>query len=315
MAGQHPAAWFVFGGLVAGLLFVDLFVIGRAHASHSMRGLVRWTITVVTVALLFGGYILIAGGVQKGLEYYAGYLIELSLSVDNLFVFLLIFRYFAVPPRSQTRVLMWGVVTAIVLRGVMILAGVVLLARFEWIIYLLGAVLVFTAIRMLRGDEVQIAPERNPLVRMVRRVLPVTKRYHDDAFLIRRSTGLLATPLVLVLLVVEWSDVTFAIDSIPAIFAVTRDPFIVFSSNIFAVLGLRAMFFVLADLMQRFVYLKPGVAVILGFVGVKMLLSAWVHPPVAVSLGVILATLTTAIVLSIRKGRRERGLVSTPPGP
>ncbi len=315
MTSHHPAIWAVFGALIAGLLVVDLFVIGRARASHGTRTLARWTVAVVAAALLFGGYVFLVGGPQKALEYYAGYLIELSLSVDNLFVFLLIFRYFAVPTASQTRVLMWGVVTAIVLRGFMVLAGVVLLARFEWIIYLLGAVLVFTAVRMLRDEDIQVAPERNPLVRLARRVLPITKRYHDDAFLIKRSTGLLATPLVLVLLVVEWSDVTFAIDSIPAIFSVTRDPFIVFSSNIFAVLGLRAMFFVLADLMKRFVYLKPGVAVILGFVGVKMLLSAWLHPPVALSLGVILTILVVAILLSVRKARRARGLVSNDTDP
>jgi len=315
LASHHPAVWGVFGALIASLLVVDLFVIGRAHASHGPRTLARWTVAVVVAALLFGGYVFLVGGSQKALEYYAGYLIELSLSVDNLFVFLLIFRYFAVPTASQTRVLMWGVVTAIVLRGLMVVAGVVLLARFEWIIYLLGAVLVFTAVRMLRDEDIQVAPERNPLVRLVRRVLPITKRYHGDAFLIKRSTGLLATPLVLVLLVVEWSDVTFAIDSIPAIFSVTRDPFIVFSSNIFAVLGLRAMFFVLADLMKRFVYLKPGVAVILGFVGVKMLLSAWVHPPVALSLGVILTVLIVAVLLSVRKARRARGLVSDDTGP
>jgi TerC family integral membrane protein len=315
LTSHHPAVWAVFGALIAGLLAVDLFVIGRARAAPSLRTLGRWTVAVVVAALLFGGYVFLVGGTQKALEYYAGYLIELSLSVDNLFVFLLIFRYFAVPPASQTRVLMWGVVTAIVLRGLMVVAGVVLLARFEWIIYLLGAVLVFTAVKMLRDDDIQIAPERNPLVRLARRVLPITKRYHDDAFLIKRSTGLLATPLVLVLLVVEWSDVTFAIDSIPAIFSVTRDPFIVFSSNIFAVLGLRAMFFVLADLMRRFVYLKPGVAIILGFVGVKMLLSAWIHPPVVLSLAVILTVLVVAVLLSVRRARREGGLVSNDTGP
>jgi tellurite resistance protein TerC len=309
VGGQHQAVWISFTILVAILLAADLFVIGRGERGMSMKTAARWSAVVVSAALLFGVHILITEGAGRAAEYYAGYLIELSLSVDNLFVFLLIFQYFDVPDRAQPRVLHWGIMSAIVMRGVMIVAGVLLLERFTWLIYILGAILVATAIKMLRQGEVRIEPERNPLVRLARRVLPVTRDYEGVRFFVRSRRGWQATPLLLVLLVVEWSDLVFAIDSIPAIFAVTRDPFILYSSNVFAIMGLRAMFFVLADAMNRFVYLKPGVAVILAFVGLKMILTAWFHIPIGVSLGVIAAVLVGAVGLSALKLRRERGLV------
>jgi tellurite resistance protein TerC len=309
VGGQHQAVWISFTILVAILLAADLFVIGRGERGMSMNTAARWSAVVVSAALLFGVHILIPEGAGRAAEYYAGYLIELSLSVDNLFVFLLIFQYFDVPDRAQPRVLHWGIMSAIVMRGVMIVAGVLLLERFTWLIYILGAILVATAIKMLRQGEVRIEPERNPLVRLARRVLPVTRDYEGVRFFVRSRRGWQATPLLLVLLVVEWSDLVFAIDSIPAIFAVTRDPFILYSSNVFAIMGLRAMFFVLADAMNRFVYLKPGVAVILAFVGLKMILTAWFHIPIGVPLGVIAAVLVGAVGLSALKLRRERGLV------
>lgn len=315
MGGQHQAVWLSFTALAAVLLAVDLFVIGRGSRGFSVRAAARWSAVVVSAALLFGLHILLTEGTTPAAEYYAGYLIELSLSVDNLFVFLLIFQYFAVPASAQPRVLKWGILTAIVLRGIMIVAGVALIERFTWIVYVLGVILLVTALKMLRREELRIEPEKNPLVRTARRLLPVTPAYEGSRFFVRSLQGWSATPLLLVLMMVEWTDVVFAIDSIPAIFAVTRDPFIVYTSNVFAIMGLRAMFFVLADAMSRFVYLKPGVGIILAFVGLKMIASAWIHPPVGVSLAVIAGVLGGSILLSLLKLRRDRGLAGTPTGP
>src|SRR5690242_12188489 len=270
-----------------------------------------WSLGLIAFALLFGGFLWWKEGGQHALEYYTGYLIELSLSVDNLFVFILIFNYFGVPSEAQPKVLKWGILGAIVMRFIMILLGALLLTRFEWITYLFGGILVLTGIRMLLQDDARIEPERNPIVKLARRVLPLTSAYDGANFTCRTSRGRrLFTPLVLVLLVVEWSDLVFAIDSIPAIFAVTRDPFLVYSSNVFAILGLRALFFVLAGMMDRFVYLKPGVAFILVFVGLKMLVSAWFHLPVLISLAVIVMTLAVSVILSLRHGAREPRLAS-----
>ena len=214
-------------------------------------------------------------------------------------IFLLIFQYFAVPGALQPRVLKWGIFGAMIMRGVMIGAGALLLSRFNWIVYLFGAILVLTGLRMFRTGEARIEPERNPLVRLARRFFPVTPSYDGQHFLVRsRPGGWMATPLLLVLLVVEWSDLVFAIDSIPAVFAVTRDPFVVYSSNLFAILGLRALFFVLADAMDRFHYLKPGVALILLFVGTKMVAGAWIHISTDLSLAIIIAILAGATGLS-----------------
>jgi tellurite resistance protein TerC len=234
-------------------------------------------------------------------------LIELSLSVDNLFVFLLIFQYFAVPAEAQRRVLSWGIFGAMVLRGAMILLGTLIISRYEWVIYLFGAILIITGIKMFRQDSIRIEPDRNPIVRLCRRLIPMSNSYHGEHFFtLTRAGRRLATPLLLVLLVVEQTDIVFAIDSIPAIFAITRDPFIVFSSNILAIVGLRAMYFVLADALDRFFYLKPGVAMILGFVGLKMVLSRWVHVSTLISLAVIVSVLGTAIVMSIAKTKKQR---------
>jgi tellurite resistance protein TerC len=248
-------------------------------------------------------------GAQAGLEYYTGYLIELSLSVDNLFVFILIFQYFSVPAEAQPKVLKWGILGAIVMRFLMIALGALLLERFHWIVYVFGGILVITGVRMFTQQEAHIEPERNPVVRLARRILPFTSAYDGTRFFCRNLAGKrFATPLLLVLIVVEWSDLVFAIDSIPAIFAITRDPFLVYSSNVFAILGLRALFFVLAGMMDKFVYLKPGVAIILVFVGVKMLASQWVKIPTALSLLIILMILAAAVALSLRRTAREARL-------
>jgi tellurite resistance protein TerC len=298
-----PLIWAGFTAMVAGLLIVDLGVLNRRSHVLGFREALGWSAGVVCLALLFGAFLWAREGGRAALEYYTGYVIELSLSVDNLFVFLLIFQYFAVPAELQPRILKWGILGALLMRGVMILLGALLLARFTWIIYVFGGVLILTGIRMFRGTGDRIEPDRNPLVRLARRVIPMVRAYDGQKFFTRTLRGWMATPLLLVLLMVEWSDLVFAIDSIPAIFAVTRDPFIVYSSNVFAVLGLRALYFVLAGMMDRFEYLKPGVAMILVFVGVKMLLNGVVHVPIAASLSVIVLTLGGAVAISLRKTR------------
>ena len=290
-------------------MILDLGVLNRRSHILSMREAATWSGCLVSLALLFGAFLWWREGSQTGIEYYTGYLVELSLSVDNLFVFILIFQYFAVPAEYQPRVLKWGILGAIIMRAIMITLGALLLDRFSWIIYVFGAILIITGIRMFRGGDEKVEPERNPLVRLARRVMPITNHYDREHFFTVHNGKRLATPLFLVLLVVEWSDLVFAIDSIPAIFAITRDPFIVYSSNVFAILGLRALFFVLSGAMNSFVYLKPGVALILVFVGIKMTIMAWYHIAALVSLTVILATLTASIVASIIKTRRDAAAV------
>lgn len=312
--GAHgPAVWLGFSGIVALLLILDLAVLNRRSHVLSFREAITWSAGIVTLALLFGVFLLWREGTQHALEYYTGYLIELSLSVDNLFVFILVFQYFGVPAVLQPRVLKWGIFGAIIMRGIMIGIGALMLERFSWIIFVFGGILIVTGYRMFSSSEHEVEPEKNPIVRIARRILPFSGRYEGQKFFTKSSEGrLMATPLLLVLLVVEWTDLVFAIDSIPAIFAVTRDPFLVYSSNIFAILGLRALFFVLAGMLDKFTYLKPAVAIILVFVGIKMLVSNWVHLPTTISLGVILLTLTGGIVLSLRAAKRHE---SEPPSP
>jgi tellurite resistance protein TerC len=311
LSEHGTAVWLGFTLLVVGLLVLDLGVLNRRSHVLSIKEATSWSLGLVAMALLFGLFLLWKEGPQHALEYFTGYLIELSLSVDNLFVFILIFAYFGVPAAAQPKVLKWGILGAIVMRFIMIALGALLLQRFEWIIYVFGGILLLTGIRMLVAKDQRVDLERNPVVRLARRFLPFADSYHGTSFFCRTRQGaLLATPLLLVVLVVEWSDLVFAIDSIPAIFAVTRDPFLVYSSNIFAILGLRALFFVLAGMMDRFAYLKPGVALILMFVGLKMTLSHWLHVPILLSLSVILVTLTVAVLLSLRRSAQEARLAA-----
>jgi TerC family integral membrane protein len=305
--GAHPPiVWLGFTGLVLTLLVLDLGVLNRRSHVLTLKEALSWSGGVVALALLFGLFILWREGAQQALEYYTGYLIELSLSVDNLFVFLLIFTYFCVRAEAQPKVLKWGILGAIVMRLVMIGLGAFLLSSFNWIVYVFGGLLVVTGIRMFTQKEERVDLERNPVVRLARRFIPLSSSYEETRFFTRSATGkVLATPLLLVLLVVEWSDLVFAIDSIPAIFAVTRDPFLVYSSNVFAILGLRALYFVLAGMLDRFIYLRPAISFILVFVGLKMLLSGWFHLPILLSLGVIVITLALAVVLSLRHAARD----------
>jgi tellurite resistance protein TerC len=305
--GHHGAAvWLGFTGLVAFLLILDLGILNRRSHVLSFKEAMSWSLGLIAFAHLFGLFIFWREGTGPALEYYTGYLIELSLSVDNLFVFILIFSYFSVPAEAQPKVLKWGILGAIVMRFIMIALGALLLQEFEWIIFVFGGILIITGIRMATQKDEVVDLEKNPVVRLARRVLPFSNYYDDTKFFTRRRDGvMLATPLFLVLLIVEWSDLVFAIDSIPAIFAITRDPFLVYSSNVFAILGLRALFFVLAGMMDKFAYLKPGVAIILVFVGLKMTLAQWIHIPTLASLAFIVLTLAGAVVLSLRRSARE----------
>ena len=305
MPEHAPEVWLAFAGLVVFLLVLDLGVLNRRPHALSHREAILWSAGIVLTALLFGLWLLVREGHQTALEYFTGYLIELSLSVDNLFVFLIIFQYFAVPAELQPRVLKWGIFGAVLMRGFMVAGGALLIQQLEWIIYIFGVILIITGIRVFKSGSHRVEPEKNPLVRVAKRLMPVTSTYSGQHFFVSTLKGLSATPLFLVLLVIEWSDLVFAIDSIPAVFAITRDPFIVYTSNLFAILGLRALFFVVAGAMERFAYLKPAVALILVFVGAKMVGGHWVHLPTGISLGVILAVLGAAIVASMLKRPKE----------
>lgn len=300
--------WFGFNAFVLVMLAADLGIFHRRAHEIRMREALVWSGVWIALALIFAAGLWRVEGRQAGLEFVAGWLIEKSLSVDNLFVFVLIFSLWRVPREYQHRVLFWGVVGALAMRAAMIFAGVALLTRFEWIVYPFGAFLLLLAFRMLFARDTAVL-RTTTLERLVGRVVPVTPGYHGPRFFVRLPRhGRLrfyATPLFIVLLAVELSDLIFALDSIPAIFAVTRDPFIVYTSNIFAILGLRSLYFVIAGLVYRFVYLKPGVAIVLVFVGLKMLLSHVYHVSVEVSLGVIVTVLAGAILASVLVVRKQ----------
>lgn len=292
--------WFAFVGLILGLLSLDLFVFHRKAHAVSIREATVWSVIWIALGLAFGVGVWSWLGAERGGEYFAGYLIEKALSVDNIFVFAMVFAYFAVPSQYQHRVLFWGVVGAIVFRAIFIVGGAELLKQFHWLIYVFGAILLVTGLKMAFGGETDVHPERNPLLRLFRRFFPMTSEYHGQRFFIRRAGALVATPLFAVLLVVETTDILFAIDSIPAIFAVTREPFIVFASNAFAILGLRSLYFVLADMMHRFTYLKVGLGGILVFAGVKMFLSESPYKvDIWLSLAIIAVILVSSIVASL----------------
>jgi tellurite resistance protein TerC len=295
--------WVGFNVFVLGMLALDLGVFHRKAHEVSLKEAGGWSAFWVTLALAFNYGIYRFMGAEAGLEFLTGYLIEKALSVDNIFVFELIFSYFRVPSRYQHRVLFWGVIGALVMRGAMIGAGAVLVERFHWVLYLFGAFLVFTAIRMATQTEQAIEPESSPIVRLVRRLMPVTPAYEGQRFFVRQAgeagSRLAATPLFVVLVLVETTDLIFAVDSIPAIFAVTTDPFIVYTSNVFAILGLRALYFLVADVIHKFHYLKLGLSAVLGFVGVKMLLADVYKVPILASLAVIGALLAISVLASL----------------
>jgi tellurite resistance protein TerC len=306
--------WIGFNVFVLGMLALDLGVFHRKSHTVSVKEATIWTAVWVSLALVFNTGIyfywntLIPGSTysnsEAALAFFTGYLIEKSLSVDNVFVIALIFGYFAVPAAYQHRVLFWGILGALVMRATMILAGAALLKEYHWIIYIFGAFLIFTGIKMATHKDEELHPENNPVIKLVRKLIPVTKDYEGDHFFVRHAGKIMATPLFLVLIMVETTDLVFAVDSIPAIFAVTQDPFIVYTSNVFAILGLRSLYFVLAGVIDKFYYLKMGLAVILTFVGVKMTLVDIYKIPTPASLGVIATVLAVAVIASLLRARK-----------
>ena len=297
--------WVGFTVFVLLLLTIDLGVFHRKAHAVGLREAAGWYVVWVSLAILFNVGIFLWLGADKGTEFLAGYIIEVSLSVDNVFVFLIIFSYFAVPAQYQHRVLFFGILGAIVMRGLFIATGVTLLNMFQWLIYAFGAFLIFTGIKLALRKEEEVHPERNPVLRLARRILPVTPGYEGQRFFIRRHGRLMATPLFMVVLVVEASDLVFAMDSVPAILAITRDPFIVWTSNIFAILGLRALFFLVAGILRHFRYLKVGLALVLCFVGVKMVISDFYHVSTPLSLGAVAGILAVTMLASYLATRRE----------
>jgi len=298
--------WLAFNTLVVIMLVIDLGLHRKSH-EVSFREALYWSGVWIALALLFNAGIYHFLGETRALEFFTGYIIEKSLSVDNLFVFIMIFTYFNVSRLHQPKILKWGIIGALVMRAIFIFAGIELLAAFHWMIYIFGGILIITGVKMAFGGEGKVEPEKNLLVRMVRKCLPVTKRVHGDRFFISKRGIRAATPLFLALVMVESSDVIFALDSIPAVFAVTRDPFIIYTSNVFAIMGLRALYFLLSNVLSMFVYLKLGISVILAFVGVKMMLAdTGLEIPIHFSLGVIFGVLTISIIASIIIGKRRR---------
>ncbi len=301
--------WIAFTIFVLAMLALDLGVFHRTTHAVSIKEAAIWSVVWISLSLLFNVIIYYWLGSQLALEYLTGYVIEKSLSVDNIFVFVLIFAYFKVPAAYQHRVLFWGVLGALVMRAILILVGGALLERYHWIIYIFGAFLVFTGIKMALQKELEIHPDDNPLVKLMRRIFPVTPDYQGQSFFVRNGGKLFATPLFIVLVLVESTDLIFAVDSIPAIFAVTQDTFIVYTSNVFAILGLRSLYFVVSGVIDKFYYLKLGLSVVLTFVGVKMLLvAAGIKIPVYISLLVILGVLVVAVIASLLRAKRLAAL-------
>jgi tellurite resistance protein TerC len=296
----------LFNLFVLGMLALDLGVFHRRAHTVSFREATTWSVVWIVLSLGFNVGLYFWRGPQPALEFLTGYILEKSLSMDNVFVFAVIFRYMAVPAEDQHKVLFWGVLGALVMRAAFIAAGVALISRFGWVLYVFGVFLVITGVKLLQQTHEEIHPERNPVLRLARKIVPVTERYEGASFFVRRQGRVLATPLFFVLLMVETTDLLFAVDSIPAIFAVTRDPFLVYTSNVCAILGLRALYFVLAGAIMKFRYLRPGLSVVLMFVGVKMLIVHFYKLPILASLLVICSILGVAVAASLRAEKKSK---------
>lgn len=294
--------WVLFNVFILSLLIIDLkFLHKKSHVipiKEALIGAGCW----ISLALAFNVLVYFWKGQEMAMKFLAGYVIEQSLSVDNLFVFIVIFSFFKVPEKLQHRVLFWGIMGALFMRGIFILAGVALIHKFEWIIYVFGVFLIYTAYKLVFGHSKEPEPENNPVLKVFRKIVPVTPDYEGDKFFVKRAGKLMATPLMVVLLAVETTDVIFAVDSIPAILSISRDPFIVYTSNVFAILGLRSLFFALAGLMRLFHYLNYGLGIILAFVGVKMLIHHYYEIPIAAALAFIAIVLAVSILVSVLKG-------------
>jgi tellurite resistance protein TerC len=298
--------WILFNVFVAAMLALDLGVLNRRREKVSFRAALAWSGIWVGLAVAFAVILLFWHGRSESLQFTTGYIIELTLSADNLFAFLVIFRYFKVPDQYQHKVLIWGIVGAIVMRGIFIAAGADLLDHFDWITYVFGALLIYSGVKLLRRGDEKPEPERNPVLRAFRRMFPVTEEFDGGRFFTKRDV-MYATPLFVVLLIVETTDIVLAIDSVPAVFAITTNAFIVYTSNVFAILGLRSMYFALAGVMDRFHYLHYGLSVVLIFIGVKMLASHYVTLPTEWALGIVLFVLGASIVASLMNPRKIRG--------
>jgi tellurite resistance protein TerC len=301
-----PLLWLVFNLFVLAVMALDLGVFHRRPHKMTMRESLIWTLVWIGLSIAFGLGVMHFSGEQRGLEFFTGYVIEKALSVDNLFLFLVIFRAFSVDEKIQHRLLEWGILGALVMRGAMIAAGASLIERFSWVLYVFGAFLVFAGLHMLFAKKEEIHPEENRISRFARRHLRVSQTYSGNKFFVREGGKLFATPLFVVLLIVEITDITLAVDSIPAIFGITRDPFIVYTSNVFAILGLRAMYFLLAGVLGRLRYLTAGLSFVLTFIGAKMIAEPWVHISVELSLGIVGGMLLVALLASLLVGPKTK---------
>ena len=305
---DHLWAWIGFGAFVLGMLALDLGILNRKSREVSLKKALAWSAVWVGLALSFNTGIYYWHGGEKALQFLAAYLVELSLSVDNLFVFLLVFGYFKVPAEYRHRALFWGILGALLMRAVFIAAGITLIAKFHWIVYLFGILLVAIGIKMTLQKDKEIHPERNPVLKLFRRFMDVTPNYEGGRFFIKQDGRVLASPLFVVVLILESTDLVFAVDSVPAVLAVTTDPFVVFTSNVFAILGLRSMFFALDGVMKRFAYLQYGLSAVLVFVGAKMLLAGTYIVPTWISLLLIVSILSVSILASLSAKRRAEVL-------
>jgi tellurite resistance protein TerC len=311
---NHPLAWLLFTVGILGLLLLDLGVFHRKDERVTLREAALWSVIWVSLALAFNVFLYFWKGHHTALEFLTGYLIEESLSVDNIFVFVMLMSYFAVPEQLQHRVLFWGILGAIAMRASLILLGSALIHRFEWVILVFGGFLVITGLRLFFHRGTELHPEHNPVVNLFRRILPITPDYVGGAFFVRRNARLAATPLALVLVMIETTDLIFAFDSIPAIFGVTRNPFIVYSSNIFAILGLRSLYFLLSGVIGLFRYLQFGLALVLVFIGIKMLLSEWYPIPIGLSLLMVFGILSVSVVASLYASAQEAAALGSSTG-
>lgn len=300
----HFIMWIIFWVVIAIALFVDLVVVKHHHGKVSIKEASLMVAAWIALAALFGGAVWLTLGQTKALEFFTGYVIEYSLSIDNMFVFIMIFAYFAVPPENQPKVLIWGILGAVLMRFIFIFIGVQLITQFKFMIYIFGALLIYTAIKMLAHKEEEFDPSKMPVLKALKKIMPLKDNYHGENFFVKDAGKLFATPLFATVLVIETSDLIFAIDSIPAVLSITHDTFIVYTSNIFAIIGLRSLYFLLAGMAGKFEYLKYGIAAVLVFVGVKMLISHFYHFPTALSLLVIVVILTIAIAASIIRKKR-----------
>lgn len=301
---HHLYLWILFWVVVIIALGLDLFILNKHHGHVSIKDASVMVVAWVTLALCFGGVIWLASGTQSALEFFTGYVIEYSLSIDNMFVFIMIFSYFAICKDHQPKALLWGILGAVVMRFIFIFIGVQLITRFTFMIYIFGAILIYTAVKMLLGKDEKIDPSKNPVLKLFKKILPINETIHNGNFFVRENGKLFATTLLATVVVIEASDLVFAVDSIPAVLAVTQDTFIVYTSNIFAIIGLRSLYFLLSGMAGKFEYLKYGIAAVLVFVGIKMLISHYYKMPTVISLLAIVLILSIAVVASVVKNKK-----------